>query len=380
MLILAMVLAAMLTSPYLVREVFEGLTEMRGGDSGRAQRRHAERMQKMQHAHEKWRTRTNERIARRDRGEPNISDAIQRRLADWIAGTTIQLDDTDHANGKPGFFKGAWRRARQAAHGTVRGWAERAEERLQQRFERKNPNMATPGPQYATPEPEGDDLRVNATDHTGGRDSTLPPNHGGGPKVSPPPGAVHTENSADRDEPKDDEDDEREVIVVDGEIVRDEDKPKSQGEIQNTPQVSLPAGNQEVDQGTEPNTNEDSDSDASTPADNVIPLFKEGENMTEGNALSVSSGQIVNPETGKNFSEEIAAVLSEMASRVQTAMAMMNQKGISENRIATVTSGLQYLHAAKNEFETSAEDFAKDAGARDHVKAAGAGTHGGYLD
>ncbi|MCI2424329.1 hypothetical protein MOQ72_43760 [Saccharopolyspora sp. K220] len=429
MLILAMVLAAILTAPLTAREIFEGLTELRGGDTGRAQRRHTERMQKRQHAHEKWRERVNERAALRDRGHKTIGRAVQHRLAEWIenSGTKIEaVEDrttADIAAGRtPGMFTSAWRRARQRAHATLRDWASRAEERLQQRFERRHGDPTTPNPEPATSagdrteQGSGDGFRASVDDDP--PQST--PHDGGGPWVSPPPGSIHAEQPGTAGDSADDEP--RRVIVVDGEVVRDQPlrcwgmcgNPAAPGSdyclfcrpnqrrcetgcgrhaepesplcapcqrsraLTQGPARALTAGEEEVHQ---PDSDNPGSGDTSEPTADVIPLFQsQGEAMTSAEeTIRVDSGQIVNPETGIAFSTSAAALLEKLNEQVLVAKNMMVTKKIDAGQIATMEQAFSHINAAKAALDSLSGDFTGHLNAKQVAHATGAGTDQSYL-
>lgn len=96
--------------------------------------------------------------------------------------------------------------------------------------------------------------------------------------------------------------------------------------------------------------------------------------------MSLSSGELTDPEVGRQWSHEAAAILGEMASRAETAVGEATRKGLSQERVARLTNALQLVMSAKNEFDQAEQEFVGDISTRDHRRATGAGGREGYLD
>lgn len=314
----------------IIRDGGPIIPEARGQVPHTANNRHAERMQRMRHTHEKWMARHADRRSLRE--NPSLlRQAVDERLAGWVRNAGRRQDTVAdrrraaeerdvHAGRTAGTWRTAWRDARDYMSAWWRYMAERAEHRFSTRPTVMTNVVTDDDPQQPKPAPD------------------QPPAAETEPKYVP---------SERLDEPKALEP-APELDEVDAEVV-------------DAPETSASPEAEEL-------------------PSNVIPLRKESTRMTAPTqTLFLSSGELTDPEYGRQWSREASDILGELATRADTAIGAAARKGLSAERVARLTNALQLLMAAQGEFDTAEQGFIQDLAAADLVRATGAGTHEGYL-
>jgi len=377
---LPLLIACFVFAFFLTRELFEGWAESLGHDPGRAQRRHTERMQRLQNNHERWQARHAARLTRVGSDRPTVGRAVQGRLARWIDGWGTRIDTIDDRNtadeqagNEPGAWKAAFRRARQATSAMLRGWAAQAEERLGNRGRVINwtddaaaiietdADASLPAADLP-PEPAGSDgpadgepprHRYWLDDYPGVCTKLVPNGQPGGAvacgnRYDLEPGQIDPHDCGDRHE---------------GDpplAVCAEDPSPAPASVPETSASTTPQG----------------------PLATVTPITRTTKQKEEGpmtDTLELASGQTITPEAGIKFTSSISGVLAEAEARVRNSIAAVSTARVEASQIADLQELANLLNAAHSKADAMTANFQAHQTARGAIEKTGAGTDANYL-
>lgn len=333
----------------IVRDGAPLIPEARGQVPHTANNRHAERMQRMQHAHEKWMARHADRRSLRE--NPSLlRQAVDERLAGWARNAGRRQEqvadgrraaETQDVNA--GRTAGTWRTAWRDAREYTAAWWKHMAERAEQRFSTRPPVMTeihTDDDPQQQAAPDADPAAEQQPTAGAGE----PPTAEAKADNEPPPKPKYA-TSVRLDEPKALEA-APEPDVVDAEVVDEPDAAPCEAE---------------------------------EPPSNVIPINRGERHMSDSQVLTLGSGETINPETGIAFADGLIPIYAEMGSRIQASIANLSGAGVAQDQIAKLTEMLNLNSAAIAKAEEMKQHFVDHQGAAALVGATGAGTNNGYL-
>lgn len=359
---------------FVLREIVDGLAELFGADAGRAQRRHDERMTQMQHRHERWRA---DREARLGDPHPTVGRAIQGRIARWIEGSGTRIKRSSEqaaaeqkAGQRPGGWRAALRRAKEATVATCQGWAQQAEERLDAR-PRIVKTLTEPEAEPAAPD---DEVAVVADDdqepvaHPG----TPPAAPGGdGAALPPVPGFWQDPETIMVPDPDTVETGRTPQMISVAELRRRHDQRATDAErahelrlaeLENERLAAVPP---QASLGRVPHLA-------------LVPNPIEGEiPMTD--TLNLASGHTINPESGIALTTSVAEVAAALHERLRTSIAAVERANVDPAQVADITELANLATAMEDKAKQMVETFQAHLQVRGAVQSAGAGTNADYL-
>lgn len=405
-----LILACIFLGWKIANAVLDKIPALRGQVPHAENNRHAERMKRMDQAHEKWMARAREREALVARGQGFIGRAIQDRVARWVAGSSDRVtrvaDDTkaketaEAAAGRTaGDWATWWRRTKREAAVLWRYWARRSQERLDERFGGGEPTAVT-----VENNPTGED----------GRDAPAGPVPATAERIypePPPPAAPKAIPAAQALQPP------VEVVLtpealpaapqpIPGalperfvwtpppapQVVEPADRPP----LRAAPPWALPPSTPPTAPAEPFIEGEVVDTD---PAPVQSPQLTTGEgnlidfaersaalNARKGSPMTTSqqsiemaSGETVDPELGLNFVTSLRMIGGEAFNRLSQSINNLASVGVDEGQVGEMREIMGFYGSANAKLDVMIKNFNEHINARDQRRASGAGYKENYL-